>query len=326
MKNKLKAQFPLLLKSLVVLLTFWFIYREINTPGSYVKWHSLVLTIRQNGGLLSFSLVLAMMLMNWAIEAFKWKYICHKIQYISYTTAVCSLLAGLNLAIFTPARIGEYGGRVMYLNPSNRAKGSVGMLVGALSQMLVTNIVGLAGLLFFMHRYFPMTLLLESLLVGAALLLAVLFVLFYFHVHLFNTLLLKSEFLRKFENSLMVLRLYSAPELLKIVLLSFFRYIVFSHQYIVLLLVLNGSAPYLMCLAAVSLIFMVQSLIPTFALADLGVRGASAAYFLGFVIGPSGSIAILAAAFGVWLINIILPAVIGLYFVLKLNFTVVRTT
>ncbi len=326
MKKKLISQFPLLLKCLIVLLTFWFIYREINTPGSYTKWHSLVLTIRQNGGILSFGLVLGMMILNWGIEACKWRYICHKIQYISYRTAVCSLLAGLNLAIFTPARIGEYGGRVMYLHPSNRAKGSVGMLVGALSQMLVTNVAGLLGLVFFVQRYLPLSLVLQLLLILGAVALSSLFILFYFHVHLFNTLLLKLKFLRKFETSLMVLRLYSAPELLKIVLLSLFRYLVFSHQYLVLLLVLNGSAPYFMCLAAVSLIFMVQSLIPTFALADLGVRGASAAYFLGFVTGPSGSIAILAVAFGVWLINIILPAVIGLYFVLKLNFSVVRTT
>lgn len=325
MKKKLYSLFPLLIKITVVLLTFWFIFRELTYPGAAGKWNSLVQTVALNGGLVSFSLVFAMMLLNWAIETWKWMFLCRKIEPISYLTAVCSLLAGLNLAIFTPARIGEYGGRVMYLDAGNRAKGTVAMLVGALSQMLVTLVCGLTGMLVFVHRYMPVSGLLWSVVLGGTLLLTGLLILFYFKVRWFNSILLALPFLKRFEHSLEVLRLYTALELLQIAGLSLFRYLVFSHQYFVLLLVLNGNAPYLLCMAAISLIFLIQSILPTFALADLGVRGAAAAFFLVYVLGASSSVPILAAAFGVWLINIIFPAIIGLYFVLKLNFSVART-
>lgn len=325
MKNKIVALLPFLVKISIILLTFWFIYREVTYPGAGARWQSLITTITKNGGLLSFIIVITMMLVNWAIETLKWMILCRKVEIINYKTAVCSLLAGLNLAIFTPGRIGEYGGRVMYLHPDNRARGSIAMLVGALSQMLITLVCGLTGMLFFVHQYLPVSGLLWQLLVSGTLVLMAGLILFYFNVHWFNTILLAFPFLRRFEHSLEILRLYRTTELLQVVGLSLFRYLVFSHQYYVLLYVLNGGAPYLMCMAAISLIFLVQSVLPSFALADLGVRGAAAAFFLVYVIGAGSSIPILAAAFGVWLINIIFPAIIGLYFVLKLNFKVADT-
>ena len=325
MKKQIRSLLPFLIKITIVLLTFWFIYRELSLPGAVDKWHSLVLTITKNGGLISFLVVFGMMGLNWALETWKWMFLCQKIEHINYQTAVCSLLAGLNLAIFTPGRIGEYGGRVMYLRPENRSRGSIAMLVGALSQMLVTLVFGLIGMLFFIHKYLRIAPIFYILLLSGTLVLIAGLILSYFHVHWFNTLLLTFPFLRRFENSLEVLRLYNGSELLQVVLLSLCRYLVFSHQYYVLLLVLNGSAPYFMCMVAISLIFLVQSILPSFALADLGVRGAAAAFFLVYVIGTVSSIPILAAAFGVWLINIIFPAIIGLYFVLKLNFTVANT-
>ncbi len=325
MKKRLLSLLPLIAKVSIVLLTFWFIYRELTLPGAAAKWNSLVSTIARNGGLISFSIVVGLMIINWAIETWKWMLLCRKIEHISYRTAVCSLLAGLNLAIFTPGRIGEYGGRVMYLAPANRSRGSIAMLVGALSQMLVTLVCGITGMVFFVHKYLALSDMLFMLLIAGAIVVNIFLVLFYFHVRWFNTLLLAFPFLKRFEHSLEVLRLYSARELLQVVSLSLFRYLVFSHQYYVLLLVLNGNAPYLMSMAAISLILLIQSVLPSFALADLGIRGAAAAFFLGTVLGPASAIAILASAFGVWLINIIFPAVIGLYFVLKLNFSVVRT-
>src|SRR3546814_10415128 len=83
-----------------------------------------------------------LMLVNWGTEVFKWKYLVRKIEWVSLWKSTESLLAGLTLAIFTPNRVGEYGGRILYLERGNRVKGAFAMWVGAFSQMLVTNVIG----------------------------------------------------------------------------------------------------------------------------------------------------------------------------------------
>src|SRR3546814_11478795 len=71
----------------------------------------------------------------------------------------------------------------------------------------------------------------------------------------------------------------------------------------------------------ISVILLVQSIIPTMAmLDDLGVRGATSAYFFGFVVPESDASLLLDSAFGVWPVNIILPAIVGLVFVFNANF------
>src|SRR3546814_20428702 len=62
-------------------------------------------------------------------------------------------MAGLTLAIFTPNRVGEYGGRILYLERGNRVKGAFAMWVGAFSQMLVTNVIRAGAFFFFALRF-----------------------------------------------------------------------------------------------------------------------------------------------------------------------------
>jgi uncharacterized membrane protein YbhN (UPF0104 family) len=65
-------------------------------------------------------------------------------------------------------------------------------------------------------------------------------------------------------------------------------------------------------------IFFVQSSIPSLDLFDLGIRATTAAYFFSFV--TNQEIVVIAAVASIWLINLIIPAILGSVFVLKLNF------
>ncbi|MNL85549.1 hypothetical protein D3C87_2138990 [compost metagenome] len=68
----------------------------------------------------------------------------------------------------------------------------------------------------------------------------------------------------------------------------------------------------------VSILFFVQSTLPSLDLFDIGVRSVTAAYFFSFV--TSHEVAVIACTASIWLINIIIPAILGSYFVFKLNF------
>ena len=69
------------------------------------------------------ALVLVLMLLNWGLEATKWKFLLRKIEIITFTKAMKSIFAGACVSIFTPNRLGEFGGRIFYLKPSNRVYG-----------------------------------------------------------------------------------------------------------------------------------------------------------------------------------------------------------
>jgi hypothetical protein len=58
--------------------------------------------------------------------------------------------------------------------------------------------------------------------------------------------------------------------------------------------------------------------LPSLDLFDIGVRSVTASYFFSFV--TKQDVAVIACTASIWLINIIIPAILGVYFVFKLNF------
>src|SRR5262249_6990083 len=58
--------------------------------------------------------VAVMMLLNWGLEACKWRLLLWPLEKISFGRSFKAILAGVALALNTPNRIGEYGGRVLY--------------------------------------------------------------------------------------------------------------------------------------------------------------------------------------------------------------------
>ena len=61
-------------------------------------------------------------------------------------------MSGCSVTMLTPNRIGEYGGSILYVEDGNRIKAISLTIVGSISQLLVTMIMGCFGLFFL--RYF----------------------------------------------------------------------------------------------------------------------------------------------------------------------------
>jgi hypothetical protein len=68
----------------------------------------------------------------------------------------------------------------------------------------------------------------------------------------------------------------------------------------------------------VFILFFIQSALPSLDLLDIGVRTMTATYFFGFITGQE--VAVMAATACIWLVNLIIPAILGSVFVFKLNF------
>ena len=64
--------------------------------------------------------------------------------------------------------------------------------------------------------------------------------------------------------------------------------------------------------------FLIVSIIPTIAIAEIGVRGSVAILlFSYFAVNP---ISVFSATISLWLINLVVPSIIGLFFVSSLKF------
>jgi hypothetical protein len=107
-------------------------------------------------------------------------------------------------------------------------------------------------------------------------------------------------------------------ELIRLLSLSFGRYFVFLFQYYLLLRLFQVNVYWLDAFALVGVMFLVLAIVPTIALAELGFRGKVSLLLFGLL--SSNHIGIIATAAGIWIINLILPAIAGSIFILGLRF------
>src|SRR5438105_1258211 len=96
--------------------------------------------------------VVLLMIMNWSVEAFKWKISVRSIQRIPFITALQAVFSGLSFSVSTPNRVGEYLGRLLYMKEGNRLKTISITIVGSISQLIITLIAGWSGLIILRHK------------------------------------------------------------------------------------------------------------------------------------------------------------------------------
>ncbi len=96
--------------------------------------------------------VILLMILNWGIEAIKWKLSVRKIQKVSFIRAFKAVFSGVSFSVSTPNRMGEYLGRVLYMDEGNRLKTISITIVGSISQLIITLLMGCIGLLILLPK------------------------------------------------------------------------------------------------------------------------------------------------------------------------------
>ncbi len=254
-------------------------------------------------------LVAFLMLANWGFEALKWQYLMQIVHPVSLKTASKAVLSGVSVSALLPNRIAEYLGRIFYIPPSYRVKAIIASIVGSLAQFLISVVVG--SLAFIAYFYYPfdritINMYMMVMLIGilnATLLLA------YFNIPTLFRILPNKGYLRKVTQYLKLIGKYDKKGLWRTLLFAFARYAIFVSQFYLLLYAFQVTLSIGQGIIVLPVVFLAQTLIPTIALAEIGVRGVTAVHFIGFFSGHS--VNILAATYGLWLINILLPALIG---------------
>ncbi len=297
------------------------IYHQILKQGDVQQSWDLILSATHEQNRWKLFLVVFLMLVNWGIEARKWQIQIKGIESIGFLQAFKSILAGQALGFNTINRIGESAGRVVFLKEGNRIRGVVLSFVGSMAQIIVTFTMGVISLFYMRVYILSETTQLEGLsifwLEGLIYVIAIgvfLFALAYFKLSGLIQMIEKIPFIAKRRFFIEKLEDFHWKELTRILSLSFVRYFVFLAQYLLLMEVFGVEIYWLDAFSLMGVMFLVLAIVPSVALAELGFRGKVSLLLFGLI--STNSIGIIATSAGIWLINLILPAIAGTLFIL----------
>lgn len=255
------------------------------------------------------------MLVNWSIESKKWQMLLKHTEQLSFIAAFQSVLMGLAISIITPNRIGEYLGRILYLKNTNKLKGISITIIGSFAQIMVTSFFGVLGLIFYLYAVDQSAYLYVLLALSFFMACTMLYLLF--NLEKLVAFCKKIPFLKKVSVYIEVIKRYERSTLIKLILYAFVRYLVYSTQFYILLYITHQAFLPLQTFAGIWLLFWIIAVVPSFVIADVGIRGETAVTFLAFV--SANKLAILVSSVSLWVINLIIPALIGCFFVFRIK-------
>jgi hypothetical protein len=271
-------------------------------------------------------LVIILMLANWSCEALKWRVLIGHIQKISFLTAFRAILSGLSVSVAmnTPNGAGEYIGRILYIKQGNRLRAITLTFVGSMSQLIVTMFLGTIGLFLLRDNFYNATnetlhlslRVIDGIAYGAIAVTTALMGV-YFELSWLVRLLEKIPFVAKYSFFIKKLEDFRWQELLKVLLISILRYSVFVIQYLLLLQVFNVGISIVTAFWLITIMFLALAVVPTIALAELGVRGKISIFLFGAF--STNTLGIVFTASTIWLINLVVPALAGSLFVIGIK-------
>jgi len=269
---------------------------------------------------------------NQLLEAFKWQYLMKKLEEVSLWTSTKAVLTGISVSMFMPNRVGDYFGRIFVLRKANRIQAVLATIIGSMAQLLTTILYGCLAVVFFFPWYWNLgnRLNLWFYLGLVLMILVLLFMLIFAYLNFasFSVIIkrVSGRFYEKIKKYSEVFALYEARNLLLILLISTLRYIVFSFQFYLLLKAFNVPVNYYSAIVLIGLIYLAMTIIPTIALTELGVRGSVSLFVFGLYLNPTGlwtenaGVGVVSATSVLWLINLAIPALLGVIFVYSLRF------
>ena len=256
-----------------------------------------------------------LVLINWGFEAKKWQILVHKIEHLSFIDAYRSILIGLSLGFITPANIGDYAGRMWQLKSEKKTESIGANLLGNGIQFYVSLIFGAISYLIFWKKTLTI---IDQIIFGVVIFCLFLGIIVYQQRIKFVQFLQKYAWIKPYDNHLNVLISFTFEEIKQVFGWSILRYLTFSLQFVIVFQIFAVNMNFIDLWAVSCLIFLFKTIIPAVNfIGDLGVREYAALHFLGFF--PVNISAIVTATFSLWFVNILIPVLVGSFFVLRLK-------
>lgn len=310
-----------IVKIVIVLLGIWIIYKKIIHNQNITQLGSDIkssFTSTKHIYLLILTIILVPI--NIYLEGVKWRIQLKPIENISYYKSFLSIFTGLTAGMFFPNRMGNFLGRIFMMENGDRIKAAMVTIVGGMAQMIATVSVGLIATIFFVNKY--LVLLTISIFLIVALLLLI-----YFNIHVLKyfQFLIPKKFKEKTKEYFDVFSLYDKKELLKILIISFLRYFIYTFQFVLLIWAFNIPLTYLNAMIPISFTYLLMMVIPFITITEIAIRGSVSIlvfekWFIINGISNSLELMVFSASSLLWILNIAIPSIIGLFLIHRLKF------
>lgn len=322
MNRSLRILLNYFLGPVILVLLSWSLYRQLlQQPDLLQRWTE----ITGSFGDLRFWLVVLFMFANWGVESWKWMILVREMQPgYSFLNAYRAVLAGCSITMLTPNRIGEYGGRMLFVEPENRLRAISLALVGSISQLLITMIAGVGALIILRFFWHPasgeLTVLPHfwgDVLLGSSSMGMLLIALFYWKIGWLARIIDRLPFMKKIQQHVSVIETLQNSLLARVLCLSGLRYLIFVAQYLLMLRLMGVSVDWFAGSLLIALFYLMMALAPTIGFIELPLR--IGALWLLLKTYSANELGVGAAALGIWIINIVIPAVMGSIFLLRIR-------
>lgn len=321
MNKSIKLIVNYFLGPLLFVVLAYLLYKQIiQQPDLEFRWTQIKSSWKQP----LFWIVVLMLFFNWGLEAMKWQLLLSPLEKINLSNSLKSVFAGCSITMLTPNRTGEFGGRILFVRPENRIKAISATIVGSISQLTITIIVGVIAIITIKNAtasyklikelpwIFNQYVLVISSLVGFMLLMI------FFRLDFLVNYLGRIPGFKKISQHISFLNFFNRKILLRILFYSLLRYLVFILQYIFLLQVLHVEIDGLVCFGLLAIFYLIMAILPTIGFTELPVRATTSVLILGLF--SENVLGIQTAALGIWLINLIVPSIIGSFYILGTKF------
>lgn len=263
-------------------------------------------------------MALILVFLNWWSEAIKWRALMQPVSLMNNYKAIRAVLIGLTTSIFTPNRIGEYLGRVLTVSRTKKLAAMTVLGFGSLIQLATLSILGILSLLYLIGHSYPLPYgdVLSWLLISVLLLIVIVLptqaktifmMLRKKFGHYLPDLWKQLDFVRSLPQG------YYRP----VYLITIFRIGIYVFQYWLLLQFFQINVRADFAIATILLGYFIQSGLPLPSLFALLARGEITLLLWKFF--AVNELSILAASYGLWVINVVLPALVGMIYVMKIK-------
>ncbi len=306
---------------LFVVLAFSIYQQIIHQPQLEETWHN----IRQSffsGNFVYIVFAVLLIAVNWGLEAWKWMLLVNNIRPVRFLQAYKAVLSGVSFSVALPNRVGEYLGRMLYMPPGSKLKTISATIVGSMAQLIITLVTGFFGLVIIhaqLLKQYPRFFIWYYFIAYGVLFYLIVLLFLYFNVRGGVALIKRWVKARKYLYLVESLGNFNSAFLVRLLLISFVRYLVFLLQYLLIFKAFEVDVSITNLTLVMSVVFLALAVIPSVALIEIGLRGEISLKLLG--IFTLNSLGVGLTTIAVWFLNLIIPALIGSLFLLNIKLT-----
>jgi len=248
---------------------------------------------------------------NWLLEVYKWHLLQYSTLQLSFYQSWKNVMKGVSFGLIMPQQLGDALGKMEHSTSNDRWDIGILSLFGGFVQSFMALMGGVVGVAFLFENELGIAVV-SIMTMGMVVVMACIF----YSVEILQ--FLQSKFLFKFLTSLNFK--LTKIILLKVVVLSLLRYLVFVSQFVLVLQLFANSFDKMKVVSAVMLTYFGKTFIPALnVFGDLGIRECAALWSFSYTSIAASTVFLCSML--VWMLNIVLPMLIGAYYLLETYFS-----